>query len=198
MTRTQRHPDRGAGCLDTGQSEAEEEIFGGSGPAPLYRRSMLLDVAVRGEAFDEAFFAYREDADLAWRARLLGWSAVYTPRAKAAHHRRVRPENRRSLPPALNRHSVKNRFLLRLKNQTASNLWRTLLPGLLRDLQVVVYVLLREPASLPGLWEVVRTLGPTWRKRRWIMSRRRAPGWDVDRWFVGGHPAAPSRAAGER
>ena len=38
---------------------------------------MLDDVAIAGEVFDEDFFAYREDADLAWRAQLLGWDALY-------------------------------------------------------------------------------------------------------------------------
>jgi GT2 family glycosyltransferase len=186
MTRSQRHLDRGAGERDHGQYDTEEEIFGVSGAAPLFRCAMLRDVALDGEIFDEAFFAYREDADLAWRARLLGWEAYYAPRARAAHRRRVRPENRRELPPEVNRYSVRNRFLLRLKNQTASNLWRTLVPGLLRDLGVVGYVLAREQSSLPGLLEVAGNAGPAWRKRRQIMARRRASGRHVDRWFMGG------------
>ncbi|MFQ5670379.1 MAG: glycosyltransferase family 2 protein [Acidobacteriota bacterium] len=184
MTRTQRHMDRGAGRKDRGQYEREEEVFGASGAAPLYRRSMLEDVKVHGEVLDEAFFLYREDADLAWRARLLGWRALYAPGARAAHRRRVRPGNRRQVPDLLNRHSVKNRFLLRLKNQTASNLWRTLLPGLARDLGVIGYVLALEHSSLPGLVNAVRELPSTWSKRRAIMARRRVPGWEVDRWFT--------------
>jgi GT2 family glycosyltransferase len=195
MTRSQRHLDRGAGQRDTGQYDQEEEVFGASGAAPLLRVAMLRDVAVDGEIFDEEFFAYREDADLAWRSRLLGWQAYYTPRARAAHRRRVRPENRRTLPAAVNRHSVKNRFLLRLKNQTASNLWKTLLPGLIRDLGVVAYVLLRERSSLPGLLEVGRGLRPAWRKRRRIMARRRVAGRDVDRWFGGGDALGASPAS---
>ncbi|MFQ5767536.1 MAG: glycosyltransferase family 2 protein [Acidobacteriota bacterium] len=183
MTRSQRHLDRGAGQPDRGQYDTEEEVFGASGAAPLYRRAMLQDVAVLGEVFDEIFFAYREDADLAWRARLLGWSAFYTPRACAAHRRRVRPGNRRTLPPEINRFSVRNRFLLRIKNQTASNLFRTLFPALLRDLEVIGYVLLRERSSLPGLVDVLRALRKTLAKRHQIMSRRCASAWDVDRWF---------------
>jgi GT2 family glycosyltransferase len=194
MTRSQRHLDRGAGERDTGQYDREGEVFGVSGAAPLLRMAMLRDVAVDGEIFDEAFFAYREDADLAWRARLLGWNAYYTPRARAAHRRRVRPESRRTLPAAINRHSVRNRFLLRLKNQTASNLWRTLIPGLSRDLGVVAYVLLREWSSLPGLLEVGRGLRPAWRKRRRIMARRRVSGRDVDRWFGDGGTLGASPA----
>ena len=39
--------------------------------AALYRRKMILDIAVEGEFFDTDFFVYREDADVAWRAQLL-------------------------------------------------------------------------------------------------------------------------------
>ncbi len=188
MTRNQRHLDRGAGQLDRGQYEREEEVFGVSGAAAVYRRSMLEDLEVRGEILDEAFFAYREDADLAWRARLMGWSAIYAPAATAIHRRRVRPGSRRQVPALINRHSVKNRFLLRLKNQTPSNFRRTWMAASLRDFSVIGYVLLREWSSVPGLLEVVARLGETFRKRRVIMSRRRAVDRDVDRWF--GEPAS--------
>ena len=183
MTRTQRHLDRGAGEIDRGQFEDEQEIFGASGAAPLYRRAMLDDVAVRGEIFDETFFVYREDVDLAWRARLLGWTAWYAPLARAAHRRRARPGGRRSLPPELNRHSVRNRFLLRMKNQTWSNLCRTL-PGLGTDLLLIGWVLAAERSSLPGIRQALTARHEVWAKRRDIMARRRATGWEVDRWFL--------------
>ena len=35
--------------------------------------------------FDEAFFAYADDADVGLRARLLGWRCVYVPGAVVAH-----------------------------------------------------------------------------------------------------------------
>ena len=35
--------------------------------------------------FDEDFFAYHEDVDLAWRARSRGWRCVYSPRAVVYH-----------------------------------------------------------------------------------------------------------------
>ena len=57
-------------------------MFGASGAAALYRRAMLDDVRVEGEWFDENFFAYREDADLAWRAQLLGWRCRYVAAAR--------------------------------------------------------------------------------------------------------------------
>lgn len=183
MTRSQRHLDRGAGQVDRGQYDESGDVFGVSGAAGFYRRAMLDAVAVDGEIFDEDFFAYREDADLAWRARLLGWRCRYAPAARARHHRRVTPERRGGLPAEINRWSVRNRFLLRLKNQPAGHAWRFLGPTLARDAQVIGYVVLRERSSLPGLIDVLRLLPRTWRKRRAIMRRRAISSRELAEWF---------------
>lgn len=184
MTSTQRHLDRGADELDQGQFDTAGEVFGPSGAAALYRRAMLDDVHVLGEYFDEDFFAYREDADLAWRARLFGWKSLYVPSARATHVRRVTPDRRGWLPSDINRHSVRNRFLLRLKNQPLGHAARFLVPSLIRDLQVIGYVLLVEHSSLPALADVLRLLPRTLRKRRAIMRRRRLSSQELARWFV--------------
>jgi GT2 family glycosyltransferase len=183
MRRSQRHVDRGAGEIDRGQYDAPGPVFGVSGAAGCYRRAMLDAVAIDGEVFDEDFFAYREDADLAWRAQLLGWDAIYVPQATATHVRRVTPERRGSLPAAINRYSVRNRFLLRLKNQTAGQAARFALAGFGRDAQVVGYVLAREWASIPGLVDVVRLLPRTLAKRRAIMAKRDRSR-SLDGWFA--------------
>jgi GT2 family glycosyltransferase len=183
MHRSQRHFDRHADEVDRGQHETAGPVFGVSGAAGFYRRAMLDDVAIAGEVFDEDFFAYREDADLAWRAQLLGWDALYVPAALATHVRRVTPERRGALPAAINRHGVRNRFLLRLKNQTLAQAARFALPGLARDAQVIGYVLVREWRSIPGLVDVLRLLPRTLAKRRAIMARR-VPGRSLDGWFM--------------
>jgi len=74
MLRSQRHLDRGADQPDRGEFDKPEDVFGPSGAAALYRLKALEDVAIGGQYFDEDFFAYREDADLAWRCRLMGWT----------------------------------------------------------------------------------------------------------------------------
>jgi len=183
MTPTLRHLDRGSGEPDRGQYDRLQYVFGASGAAALYRRHMLDALSIDGEYFDEDFFAYREDADLAWRAQLLGWKALYTPRAVARHERSVLPERRKSLPAAINMHSVKNRFLLRVKNQTLGEILVLLLPSLWRDLQVVVYVFLFERTSLPGLTFVARHWGRVLAKREWIQSRRKVTAGQMLRWF---------------
>ena len=44
--------------------------------------------------FDSDFFLYREDAELAWRLRNLGWKCLYVPQAVAYHRRHNLPERR--------------------------------------------------------------------------------------------------------
>jgi GT2 family glycosyltransferase len=183
MLRCQRHLDRGADEPDRGQYDKPEDVFGPSGAAALYRMKALEDVAVNGQYFDEDFFAYREDADLAWRCRLMGWTSIYVPSAVALHRRRVTPERRSELPAVLNYHSVKNRFLLRLNNMTGSLYARDFFKITTRDLAVVGYVLLREWTSLPALGYIVRHWRRLWKKRRSIQSRKRLAGPELETWF---------------
>jgi GT2 family glycosyltransferase len=183
MLRSQRHLDRGADEPDRGQFDKPEDVFGPSGAAALYRLSALQDVAFEGQFFDEDFFAYREDADLAWRCRLMGWTSIYVPSAVALHRRRVTPERRSELSAVINYHSVKNRFLLRLNNMTRSLYMRDFLQMSMRDAAVVGYVLLREWSSAGALLYVVRHFPRLWRKRRAIQARKRFEGPELDRWF---------------
>jgi GT2 family glycosyltransferase len=61
--------------------DRETEVFFASGCACLYRREMLEDIGL----LDEDFFAYAEDTDMGWRARLAGWRCTYTPGAIVYH-----------------------------------------------------------------------------------------------------------------
>ena len=183
MLRSQRHLDRGADEPDRGQFEKPEDVFGPSGAAALYRLKALQDVAIDGQFFDEDFFAYREDADLAWRCRLMGWTSIYVPSAVALHRRRVTPERRSQLSALINYHSVKNRFLLRLNNMTRSLYMRDFLRISTRDAAVVGYVLVREWTSIGALLYVIRNFPRLWKKRRAIQSRKRIEGPELDRWF---------------
>jgi len=182
--RNQRHLDRGSDEEDQGQYDRREYVFGVTGAVAFYRRACLADVAEAGQVWDEDFFCYREDADLAWRCNWKGWRCLYEPALTAWHVRQVLPRNRRQVAAALNMHSVKNRFLLRLKNMP----WRTqlrLLPWILgRDLLVLGYLPVREPRSLVALWKVVRLTPRFWRKRRRLLGNARVSTADMARWFV--------------
>jgi GT2 family glycosyltransferase len=180
-----RHFDRGSQVPDTGQYEKGEFVFGATGAACLYRRKMMDDIALDGEYFDDDFFAYREDADLAWRAQLYGWKCWYTPDAVAYHVRHVLPDKRAALPALINMHSVKNRWLMRIKNITADLYLRHLVTITVRDCLVIGGCLLREQSSLRAFAIVVRLWRRTWAKRRVIMQRRRVSNEYMAAWFTG-------------
>ncbi len=171
FTASGRHFDRGAGEPAAGRYEAEEPVAGASGAAGFYRRAALEEARISTGFFDADFFLYREDADLAWRLSKLGWRCLYVPSAAAAHRRRNTPERRRQMSALANRHSVKNRFLLRINNQTAGQCVRTAVPTFARDLVVLGACLTVERSSLPAfgwLWENRRRL---WAKRREIQEK---------------------------
>jgi GT2 family glycosyltransferase len=147
MTRSGRHLDieQGVPLAESKMKNPEiQEVFGVSGAAAMYRVDFLRDVAIDGEVFDEDFFAYREDADLAWRGRLFGWRAVCVRDALADHVRRVTPQTRGELSASINMHSVKNRFLLRMKNEGGYLALRNAPFELARDLVVLVAALTVE------------------------------------------------------
>lgn len=178
-----RHFDRGSGEPDEGKYENYEYVFGVTGAAGLYCREMINDVSVGGEFFDRDFFAYREDADLAWRAQLLGWKCLYVPDAIAYHVRQVLPSNRSSLAAIVNMHSVKNRFLMRIKNITPDLYFRHLLTISYRDLLVFGACLLREHSSLPAFGLALRSYKSMLAKRKEIMQRRQAESKCIAAWF---------------
>lgn len=211
MTPSLRHFDRGSGEVDGGQYRRREYVFGGTGACLLLKREcvqdLLLDDVSRSDAlmdlypqlrdfpaqraplFDEAFFAYREDADLAWRSELFGWKCLYVPESVGYHKRVVLPERRRELPAELNRLGVRNRFLLQLNNFSLSLGLRCLLEGvLLRNLLVILGVLLTERSSLGALRDVIGLRRRAWARRRAVFLKAEDRRWsagDLKRWFQG-------------
>ena len=101
MLKNRRIINRGQGQKDKDQFNKQEEIFGADGAVPIYRRKTLENIklpicadprsyphqSVSYEYFDESFFAYKEDVDLAWRMRLYGWKIIYAPNVLAYHER---------------------------------------------------------------------------------------------------------------
>ena len=183
FTPSMRHFDRGWREPDTGRYDSPEYVFGASAAVALYRRSMIEDVSLNGSFFDPDFFSYREDADVAWRAQLQGWRCLYTPAATAYHVRTVLPDNRRRVPAVLNMHSVKNRFLMRVKNTTGGVFRRFWLPMLARDVMVLAALVAAEPRSLAALWHFARCLPRALGNRRAILARRKVSDEALARWF---------------
>tara|TARA_B100000315_G_scaffold186871_1_gene176395 strand:+ start:2856 stop:3896 length:1041 start_codon:yes stop_codon:yes gene_type:complete len=66
---------------DNGQFENEEEVVAPNGAAAVYRKRMLEDAGL----FDERYFAYLEDLDIALRGWIMGYTCVYIPSAIVYH-----------------------------------------------------------------------------------------------------------------
>jgi len=181
--RNRRVLDRGSGELAAGRHLDHEYVFGASGAAAVYRRQMLEDVAYEGEFFDEMFFAYREDVDLAWRAQHRGWRCRYLPTALARHRRRVAPGRRAQLPGWINRISLANRWRMIAKNETSSGWRRDWLSILGRDIATIGYCAPREQRTLLAVGDVALDAGRLTGWRRHIAQHRSADPDAVVQWF---------------
>lgn len=183
FTPSQRHFDRGSEEEDHGQYDLRQFVFGITGATLLCKKEMLEDLRLGDEYLDEDFFAYREDADLAWRAQMRGWKAIYEPGAEALHCRRVFPRGRRGLPGLINFHSLKNRYLMRMKNLDSAVRRRCFPYMWIRDAGILVYVLFFEWNSLPAYREVWRLRDKFQKKREHVQSTRSVSSDAIADWF---------------
>jgi GT2 family glycosyltransferase len=108
---------RGHGDPDDGRFSDEVEVFSASGAAAVWRTQVLDELG----AFDERFFAFYEDVDLSFRARLRGYEIWYAPRAVVRHARGGTAGQH--IDFALF-HPVKNRWFILLKDTPGRTLAR--------------------------------------------------------------------------
>ena len=175
MHRNRTCTDRGAGELDAGQFDAATDVFGAAGALAFYRASTLRALRHGDEFLDHDFFLYKEDVDLAWRAKKRGFASRYVPGAVAHHHRAAygaerqgwvaRIRNRRGKPALRNWYSTRNHLLLILKNE---GVWTGLLalPWIaFCELRRFVYVILFETKSLSAYFSALRLVPKMLRKR---------------------------------
>ncbi len=64
-----------------GTYDKQEQVFSACAGAAIYRKAIFDEIGY----FDEAFFAYMEDVDISYRARIYGYKNVYCPEAKVLH-----------------------------------------------------------------------------------------------------------------
>ena len=180
MTRSRIWRERGYGESDHGQYR-EGPVVGVSGAFVLYRLRALLDVSMRREGhrefFDNDFFSYKEDADLAWRLQWFGWSSWYTPKAVAWHHRTFGRERRDRVPAYLRALSWRNHYFLLTKNDDWKNFLYDAPLIFFRECAKLCWILLREPRTLQLFPSLIRLWPSMLHKRQWIMRhRRQSPG----------------------
>lgn len=207
----------GQGQPDKGQFEKEKEIFGADGAAPIYRKKTLEDVKLpkspqspfskgeyiiplsqRGsggfEYFDENFFMYKEDVDLAWRMRLYGWKAVYTPKAVAYHGRGSGDsmannyvdiiKERRKINNFAKYLSFKHQRLMQIKNDFPSLLFTKHLPQfMIKEIGAWIYMMIFERFTFKILKDLYRDIPLFLKKRKMVMKKKRVGVREMEKWF---------------
>ncbi len=170
--------DRRAGMPIPIHEDPQIQIFGCSGCVALYRMEMLRGIG----GFDPEFFAYAEDADVAWRARMAGWTAIYVSAAVAFHRGSATLGDASARKYEL---VGRNRVRLIAKNATTAQLRNWGWAMILYDLAYVFFVGAKERTLAP-------LRGRLWGLREWTTARRagavrqpvefdRALGW-LDAW----------------
>ena len=173
-----------------------EYVFGGTGAALFLRKECLQDLQIVSsnsdlELFDPNFFAYREDADLAWRLSRLGWKTLFWPEATVLHQRKVTPDRRSILPDRINSLGVQNRFLLQLKNFSTRSNWHCFLKTSFRNLTVLGACLTVERSSLSGIKKAFLLASSCLEKRTLLEKHSRVPKDQLQDWFSDQPSAEP-------
>lgn len=94
---------------DVGQYEKEMYIFGATGGAALFRRDLFIELGM----FDERYFMYFEEVDLAFRAQFMGYKSVYTPKALVYHKHKA---SSKKVPAKLEYWQYRNMIMTLIKD----------------------------------------------------------------------------------
>jgi GT2 family glycosyltransferase len=167
--------DRAGGWAVSQGPGADEPIFGPSGGAALYRRQLLEQVG----GFDEDYFIYLEDVDLAWRARWLGWQAAYVPAARVYH---IHSGTNREGSAFKTYWLARNKIQMIAKNYPLPQLWLYLPVIWLYDTLSLGATILRAQgrSAVRGRLAGWRAVPSAWRKRR-ALGRPALTGTEIHR-----------------
>lgn len=185
MTHYLRAYPRGRGEEDAGQYDEEIEVFGASGGASLWRARVLGEIGF----FDEDLFAYYEDVDLSFRARLAGYECWYAPRAVVLHA--GGGTSTQAKDEFTHYHAVRNRWSMIVKDAPSGVLWRDAHRIFIAEIFSIVRAARERKVRLvlSAYRDVLHQL-PAWRTRRQaIQAQRTVATKDLLRAMTRGYPA---------
>jgi len=145
------------------------EVFSPQGAAAFIRREAFLGVG----GFDESYFSYHEDIDLAFRLRLQGHRCLYVPDA-LVYHKGSHTTGKGS--DFAVRYGHRNWVWCWVQNMPRWLFWMYLPQHLLANLVFILYISLKgQPrAILQAKWEALLGLPRVLRRRREIQRTRKA------------------------
>lgn len=182
MYKSRKAVDRGSG-ESAARWDEDSEVFGVSGAAAMYRSRMVKEISLDGQFFDELFFSYKEDVDVAWRARLFGWKSYYLHQAIAYHARGWKAGERRKRSLSIRRHSYINRYYTILKNDSLRAIVLHL-PFII-VFELASFILLIKEPGLIGAWkQFFKNYRKIIKIRRAIQKHRRASEKEIYNYFL--------------
>ncbi len=150
------------------------QVRGVPATAALYRRSALDDISLTmngiREYFDEDFFMYKEDIDLALRLELRGWKSCGLPQARGYHIRTTKNSLFSRESQNINRWSYRNHFYILIKD-LRSRIWLKQGAAIFfYECIKFLYLLLFETKTLGALRDVWNMKEKMLAKRTMIMN----------------------------
>lgn len=168
-----------------------QEVFGLSGAVVMYRRKALESVKYRTqgddyEYFDEDFFAYKEDVDLAWRLRLWAWENWLVADTQAYHDRTIAaqrsPKDRRFRGLA-NKLSYRNHIWVLYKNSFFKDLLHDGRFILWYEFKKLMYLIIFERQSLQAWKDFIKCYSKMRKKRKYMMTNNQVKSDSINKWF---------------
>ena len=162
-----------------------KSVFGACGAAALYRRQSLKDIG----GFDEDFFCYFEDVDVAFRLRLAGGECHLVPDAVVYHVGGGTAGGKRSAFSLY--HGHRNLVWSFVKNVPGYLFWVLLPIHILQNILVALLFICRGQCGVffRAKWDAILGLRLAWIKRRKIQRYRIATIASIwralDRWPFG-------------
>lgn len=169
-------------AVDIGQLEENreefnqtKEVFGTSAACPIYFKKALEDIKINNEYFDEDFFSYKEDVDLAFRLRIAEYKCYFVPDLIAYHDRSIKrglnvAQNRKNRSSWVNEYSYRNHIYLLLKNEFFLNFIKCFFPLFIYELKKFVYILIFERETLKFFFKSFKLISKMKKKRKYIFK----------------------------
>lgn len=146
------------------------------------------------EYFDEDFFMYKEDVDLAWRLRLNGWKTIYAPKAIAYHGRGSGDsmaksyldiiKERRKINVRAKYLSFKHQRLMQIKNDFPSLLFtKHFFSFIMKEIGAWFYMAIFERFIFSILKDLYRDIPVFLKKRKMVMAKKKIGAKEMEKWF---------------
>lgn len=172
LTRSGFLKHEGFNETDKGQYNKKRYIFSPKGACMLISKDALIKTTL----FDENFFAYFEETDLAWRMWLAGYKINFIPKSVIYHE--VGATSSKLRTEFIEYHSFKNRIASVFRNMGTPSLIFTLPANIIISAcMAVIFFLSGQSKRSKGVWQAIYwnivNANTNFKKRKWVQKEIR-------------------------